>query len=172
MKDQGIDEFFKMVQYFSHQHRKEVKSISCGGEHIFAITRHEQVYAWGRNDSGQLGLGFIKDAVKEPEIVPCLQDKSIRSIECGDDYSMVITSLRRLLVTGALEGGKLGLGRAWRQGFVQEFKTIPKLVEVKSVACGQSHVIAICSTSQTNDCGIYAWGKNKKGQLGIGNKDD
>ena len=85
---------------------------------------------------------------------------------------MVITSLRKLLVTGALDGGKLGLGRAWRQGYVQEFKQIPQLNYVKSVACGPNHVIAICSTNQSSDCSIYAWGKNWRGQLGIGNKDD
>ena len=45
--------------------KREVKSIACGGEHVFAVTRSEQVFGWGRNDSGQLGLGFIKEQVKE-----------------------------------------------------------------------------------------------------------
>lgn len=162
---------YQPVYFFSMSAQYKVKQIACGGEHAFAVTRNEQVYGWGRNDSGQLGLGFIRDSVKEPYLVPSLENKSIKSIECGPDYSMVITSLRKLLVTGALEGGKLGLGRAWRQGFVQEFRQVPELSFLKSVACGPNHVIAICSTNHTKGCGIYAWGQNWRGQLGIGNKE-
>lgn len=117
------------------------------------------MFGWGRNDSGQLGLGFIKEQVKEPQMVTSLEDKSIKSIQCGDDYTMVITSLRKLLATGALDGGKLGLGRAWRQGFVQEFKQV-QLNYVKSIACGPNHAIATCSTNDSNNCGMYGWGQN------------
>ena len=42
---------------------------------------------------------------------------------------------------------------------------IPGLKNVKSFACGAYHMIAICEDHQ-----YYAWGRNDRGQLGIGNK--
>ena len=66
---------YQPVYFFSMSAQYKVKQIACGGEHAFAVTRNEQVYGWGRNDSGQLGLGFIRDSVKEPYLVPSLENK-------------------------------------------------------------------------------------------------
>jgi len=46
--------------------KKRVQFVACGGEHIFAITRNNEIYSWGRNENGQLGLGFISNYVSEP----------------------------------------------------------------------------------------------------------
>lgn len=43
-----------------------INYIACGGEHIFATSRTNELYGWGRNEEGQLGLGIISDYVNEP----------------------------------------------------------------------------------------------------------
>ena len=50
----GGDEIFKQIDLS----KKIVKDISCGGDHIFAVTADDKVWAWGRNDSAQLGIGL------------------------------------------------------------------------------------------------------------------
>lgn len=40
--------------------------IVCGYSHCVALLKTEQLFAWGRNDSGQLGLGHYDD-VSIPE---------------------------------------------------------------------------------------------------------
>lgn len=47
------EEIFKQIHIF----KKSVKNISAGGDHIFAVTVDDKVWAWGRNDSAQLGIG-------------------------------------------------------------------------------------------------------------------
>ena len=47
-----------------------VKSISCGGDHLFAIMTDDKVYGWGRNDSAQLGIGLQQDYMNTPAEVP------------------------------------------------------------------------------------------------------
>ena len=37
-----------------------VAQIACGGAHTFALTFSGTVFGWGKNDSGQLGLGDTK----------------------------------------------------------------------------------------------------------------
>ena len=55
----GGDEIFKQIDLS----KKIVKDISCGGDHIFAVTADDKVWAWGRNDSAQLGIGLQQDYV-------------------------------------------------------------------------------------------------------------
>jgi alpha-tubulin suppressor-like RCC1 family protein len=65
-----------------------------------------------------------------------------------------------------LEGGKLGLGNAWRKGCVLNFTKVPDLPPVVSVACGPMHMLAITEYSAENyekDGTTYAWGKNSRG---------
>src|SRR5208337_5593158 len=42
-----------------------VKKIICGGLHSIAITANNEVYVWGSNQSGQLGLGHNQDQMKK-----------------------------------------------------------------------------------------------------------
>lgn len=54
-----------------------VQFVACGGEHIFAITRNNELYGWGRNEEGQLGLGNISDFVNQPQLIKDLVHKNI-----------------------------------------------------------------------------------------------
>lgn len=53
------DDVFKQINLPN----RIVKDISCGGDHIFAVTADDKVYGWGRNDSAQLGIGQQQDYV-------------------------------------------------------------------------------------------------------------
>lgn len=81
-----------------------------------------------------------------------------------------------VFVTGSLEGGKLGLGSAWKSGYLLHFTVIPNLFYIKYIACGPNHMLGISEYSsdanEDKDGKTYAWGRNRKGQLGIGNKED
>lgn len=37
--------------------RELVKKIATGKSHVLALTESGRVYAWGKNDKGQLGIG-------------------------------------------------------------------------------------------------------------------
>ena len=44
---------------------------------MFAITRNHELYGWGRNEEGQLGLGNIADVVNQPQLIKDLVHKNI-----------------------------------------------------------------------------------------------
>jgi hypothetical protein len=48
----------------------------------------------------------------------------IKTVACGDNYSAIISRMGKLLVTGDLEGGKLGLGKQWLTGKVLSFREV------------------------------------------------
>lgn len=51
---------------FAGANRQKIVAISCGGDHAIAITSSHEPYAWGRNDEGQLGLGYLSDYCASP----------------------------------------------------------------------------------------------------------
>lgn len=75
-------------------------------------------------------MGFLSESVHEPQPVTSLDQIRVKFIACGENYSSVITGLGKVMVTGDLEGGKLGLGKAWASGVIMMFKEIPGLNEV------------------------------------------
>lgn len=58
--------------------------------HSFAVTADGEVYAWGRNEKGQLGIGHAMDR-KTPTLVEGLKDKFIVQAACGRNHSLFLT---------------------------------------------------------------------------------
>nr|XP_060611660.1 probable E3 ubiquitin-protein ligase HERC1 isoform X2 [Anolis sagrei ordinatus] len=63
-----------------------VEDIAVGAEHTLALSASGDVYAWGSNSEGQLGLGHTNH-VREPTLVTSLQGKSARQISAGRCHS-------------------------------------------------------------------------------------
>lgn len=72
-----------------------VEAISVGSEHTLALTCTSDVYGWGSNTDGQLGLGQSQ-SVKEPQLLSTLSGKNIQQVivkcffEDFDDHSQTL----------------------------------------------------------------------------------
>jgi len=150
---------------FPGESRLKMLSIAAGGEHIFAVSSTQELYGWGKNKEGQLGIGSISEYEHEPTLVRKVD--SITSAYCGDNYSACVSAYGEVYVAGSLEGGKLGLGDAYTDGYILDFTLVPGLPTVDSLACGPNHMLAISSYSkdktQDKDGMVYAWGLNSRG---------
>ena len=107
--DEDVEKCISIIS-IGGEAKKRVQFIACGGEHIFAITRNNEIYSWGRNEKGQLGIGYICTYISEPQLIKDLVIKSITYVACGDDYSAALSLFGEVLVTGSMENGKLGVG--------------------------------------------------------------
>ncbi|XP_036385733.1 probable E3 ubiquitin-protein ligase HERC1 isoform X2 [Megalops cyprinoides] len=89
-----------------------VEDIAVGSEHILALSSTGDVYAWGCNCEGQLGLGH-SSPVKEPTLVTALQGKNIMQISGGRCHSAAWTTPPPAArAPGASPGLQLGLPQA------------------------------------------------------------
>lgn len=57
-----------------------IEDVVCGAEHTLVLTSDGDVWGWGSNSEGQLGLGHTNSPVREPQLVPCLTGKNIRQV--------------------------------------------------------------------------------------------
>ena len=86
----------------------QIISISCGIYHTMALTNRGEIYGWGNNGDGQLGLGYASQvAVLIPTKISL--DKIFLSISCGSFHTIAVTIYNDLYVWGHNKMGQLGL---------------------------------------------------------------
>ncbi|XP_038640315.1 probable E3 ubiquitin-protein ligase HERC1 isoform X8 [Scyliorhinus canicula] len=68
-----------------------IEEIVVGAEHTLGLSSPGDVYGWGSNSEGQLGLGHTNH-VREPTLATALQGKNIRQISAGRCHSVAWTA--------------------------------------------------------------------------------
>jgi alpha-tubulin suppressor-like RCC1 family protein len=135
-----------------------VAKATNGAGHVCAWTTDGKLYCWGRNDTGQLGVGDTMPRSTPAEVnITFAIDKLI----AGGDFTCVKGTDKSLWCWGDNQFGQLGLGNS-------SPTTVPTQVtavgnSVLSVATGGTHSCAVMA-----DATVWCWGDNNFGQLGLG----
>ncbi len=138
-----------------------VKSIVAGEYYSLAVHSDGYLWAWGRNDCGQLG-----DGSKINKNIP-VQVKGIDNvidIDAGIKHSLAMKSDGSLWAWGCNDCGQLGDG-------TKTDKIVPSRVlglnSIAHVNAGINYSLAVKS-----DGSLWTWGDNQRGQLGDGSSND
>lgn len=116
------------------------------------------LYSWGQNSYGQLGLGDVTNR-SSPSQVGSLG--TWLKLACGTYQSLSIKTDGTLWAWGQGANGKLGLGNTTSYSSP---KQVGALTTWASIAGGGEHTMAI-----TTGGALWTWGGNGSGQLGLGN---
>ena len=135
---------------------KKFKDVSIGGWHILALDIDGKLWAWGRNEDGQLGDGTQENR-REP--VPIMQDVTFIQVEAGSNFSFAIDAHRNLWAWGGngdaeISGGAQGLGKVYRQLTPAQVMRGKKFVQVRSFANVGGYAI-------DTDGVLWGWGSLK-----------
>lgn len=68
-----------------------IQDVAVGAEHTLVLSSTGEVYTWGSNSEGQLGLAHTNH-VREPTLVAALQGKNIHQISAGRCHSAAWTA--------------------------------------------------------------------------------
>ena len=141
-----------------------------GGDYETEVQISTEVFCWGDNSNGQLGIGDCaadhqNEARQKIFSIPkcCSFNIAIRKIACGQEHASFITPTGFLYSMGSNKHGQLGIDdpQIGSQG-------TPVLVQLFvgkcpiDVACGGRHTLVL------SQLGVYAWGANECGQTGSG----
>lgn len=142
-----------------------IRQIACGDCHCIAITAEGELFSWGRNQNGQLGIGTTEDALVPTEIT-ALKGTPMAMVAAGAEHTAAVSQDGGLYGWGWGRYGNLGLGdRADRH--VPEKVTSVEGEKMAKVACGWRHTITV------NEAGkLFTFGWSKYGQLGHGDNRD
>ncbi len=143
-------------------------SVSTGAETAIALGSDGYVYAWGRNDFGQLGDGTTIDRLLPTRIDDTLLPSGalpFTAVAGGGINGYALGSDGHAYAWGNNGDGQLGdgtiTGRS-RPGLVLD-GAIPSTAHLTEIGGGSMSGYAL-----DGDGNAYAWGRNNSGQLGDG----
>jgi alpha-tubulin suppressor-like RCC1 family protein len=167
-----------------------VQSVSSRGQHILALGTDATVWAWGQNNTAQLGDGTVTDRSRPKKLRGL---SGIKAVAAGFGHSLA-----------------LGGGKVWRWGQIGKGQPrmtpeeVPGLSDITDIAAGNSHSLVLHQSGSVLFWGVdgagnevleptgvnglphineiaaggahslaldehgevWAWGDNNKGQLG------
>lgn len=150
----------KQTELRESQEDVKMELIDAGAFHDENAPLQCELWAFGRNAEGELGIGSSEDPQLIPRLVPSLSQRKVVQVACGFDHTAVLTDAGSIYTFGNNESG--ALGRDGRQ-LIPARLDILETVQVRSVSCGQGWTACLGSKGE-----IITWGSNESGQLGDG----
>uniref|UniRef100_A0A3P8WZL0 HECT and RLD domain containing E3 ubiquitin protein ligase 3 n=1 Tax=Cynoglossus semilaevis TaxID=244447 RepID=A0A3P8WZL0_CYNSE len=143
-----------------------ISQVKCGNQHCIALSRDGQLFTWGLNTSGQLGLGKGEPSKLFPQPLKSLAGIPLAQITAGGDHSFALSLSGAVFGWGKNRAGQLGLND-------KQDRAVPCLVKflrsqkVVYISCGDEHTAAL-----TKDGGLFTFGDGSWGQLGHGSTNN
>ena len=148
---------------------------ACGAKHTLITTSSGTMFACGKNDYGQCGIGRVGPDVSKWTVVPIA---GVTQAAAGRTHSLLLTVRRETYAFGCPEYGQLGNGtdgkmleRAGKITFTNEPRPIVVQgligVPVDAIACGSNHCVVADEEGK-----VYTWGFAGYGRLGHGDNKD
>lgn len=141
---------------------KTWQSVSAGANHVLALATDGSLWAWGRNNRGQLGDGTTTERHGAVEVGTSLRKRWV-SISAAGDHSLAISSDGTLWSWG---GGYKGVGATGTL-------LTPTVVgadlnkQWTYISSDAIHGLAVAS-----DGTLWTWGWNGSGELGDGTRSE
>ena len=153
-----------------------MRAVALGDNFMIALSRAGEVFSFGSNSAGQLGLGHLrtlgtaervpinasKDAASKDTVSKEAASKHtalIKSIAVGATHVLALCGQGNVYSWGSNQYGQLGHQR-------NRYDSQPALLEmpekITAVAAGTHFSLAL-----TESGNVYAWGWNGFGQLGV-----
>jgi hypothetical protein len=146
--------------------KKNIDRIICGSKHSFAISKDNDIYAWGSNSFGQLGIDDITKPRRrlEPELINRFRilNEKVVNICCGKNHSIALTENGDVYRWGSNIYGQSGIVNGYLIA-TPTFLNIGEGIKFKRVQCGSHHTLLLSTNGD-----LYSFGYNVFGQLGIG----
>jgi alpha-tubulin suppressor-like RCC1 family protein len=136
-----------------------IAEVRAGREHSLALGSDGKVYAWGRNDFGQVGDGSTTN--RTSPVAVRVGAARYRGIAAGRFHSLGVATDGKVWGWGSNGFGQLGDGTTEDQ--LEPVWSSGVSVGVKTVSAGWVHSAALGVDGKA-----YGWGGNNSGQLGDG----
>lgn len=149
----------------------KVSRVACGTDFTACLTVKGQVYTWGTNKWGNLGVENMhytseQYVVRQPALVEGLLGKFIIQIACGSKHMMALSHERRVYTWGSGDYGVLGLGDEIGHNSPQLVKDLAN-EEMITIITGDFNSGAINTNGH-----LYLWGNGRFGRLGHGSEEN
>ncbi|CAD6229421.1 GSCOCG00006584001-RA-CDS [Cotesia congregata] len=131
---------------------KKIIQIACGQTSSVAVTNNGEVYAWGNNSVGQLGVGTYINQLS-PQKVTGLTGIVIAKVVCGYSHTMALSDEGDVYVWGGNGYGQLGLGTKSNACQPLTIGDMGRVSDIAAIHC--NHISAALAEGGK----VYMWGQ-------------
>jgi alpha-tubulin suppressor-like RCC1 family protein len=154
-EDKRVYDFPKKVEALSN---RNITHIAAGYSHTLALTDQGEVFAFGYQHLGGLGLGqFVIESM--PKKIESISDKFVIQVATGISHSLVLTREGEVISFGGGNFGQLGNGDRETHNWEPAKVTALSEIEVIQISAGGSQSLAL-----TNNGEVFFWGKTLSNQ--------
>ena len=145
-----------------------VSTIRLGSNFSALIDDNGDLYSWGFGGSALSGMGCLGHGDAESHLRPKLVESLVEDgcyaadVAVGELHMTVLTTEGEVLTTGSGAYGRLGNLETADQLYLDPVELLGG-EEVSQICSGHAFSLAL-----TKDGIIHGWGRNDKGQLGVG----
>lgn len=139
---------------------RSVRTADAGADHTCAVTSVEGVLAcWGRNQWGQLGVGYRSDF---PETRPVVVLASATAVSAGLRHTCGLAPRDGTAICwGWNDEGAVGTGS--ESGYELDPRLVSGSLSYRALSAGGGHTCALGAGG-----GLHCWGDDLSGQVGVG----
>lgn len=149
----------------------DIVAIAGGSDHSLALKADGTVWAWGRNDYGQLGDNTTDERHTPVQVVNSggTYLTEVTAIAGGSQHSLALKTDGTVWAWGWNHSGQLGDNTTDNKYSPVQVVTNGSgvLTSIAAIAGGHAHSLAL-----KTDGSVWAWGDNSNGQLGNGTTAD
>ena len=138
-------------------------AISAGFDHVLVLGSDGNVYAWGGNEYGQLGVDNDATSIKTPTLVEGLRNKNVVAVAAGRYFSLALTEGGQVYSFGTND--LLQLGYALEDG-VKSSATPTAISNLNSVFITRISAGLNSATAVDINGKAYLWGSSANCVLG------
>ncbi|XP_032623522.1 E3 ISG15--protein ligase HERC5-like isoform X2 [Chelonoidis abingdonii] len=139
---------------------KYIVQIACGDHHSMALSKGGELFIWGQNSHGQLGVGNQIAFTDKPQLVQELRGIPLAQIAAGGMHSLVLSLSGAVYSWGKNDFGQLGLGDTENKYYPSYIRALEHKKTVY-ISCGGEHTAVL-----SQDGLVCTFGAGDYGQLG------
>ncbi|XP_058402336.1 probable E3 ubiquitin-protein ligase HERC6 [Diceros bicornis minor] len=141
----------------------KIIQVSCGDYHSLALSEDGQVFSWGKNSHGQLGLGKTFPSQNSPQRVTSLEGIPLAQVAAGGAHSFALSLCRTSFGWGSNSAGQLALSgnNVPAQSYKPRSISALRNLGVIYISCGYEHTAVLTQNGK-----VFTFGDNSCGQLG------
>ncbi|XP_054238554.1 probable E3 ubiquitin-protein ligase HERC4 isoform X5 [Indicator indicator] len=156
----GTEECIRVPRNIKSLSEIQIVQVACGYYHSLALSKGSEVFSWGQNKYGQLGLGYEYKKQNSPHVIKSLLGIPFAQIAAGGAHSFVLTLSGAIFGWGRNKFGQLGVNDD-NDRYVPTLLKSLRSQKVVHICCGEDHTAAL-----TKEGGVFTFGAGGYGQLG------
>ncbi|XP_051779370.1 probable E3 ubiquitin-protein ligase HERC4 isoform X1 [Erpetoichthys calabaricus] len=156
----GTEECIRVPKNIKSLSEIQIVQVACGYYHSLALSKASEIFSWGQNKYGQLGLGMESKSQSSPQLIKSLLGIPFGQIAAGAAHGFALTLSGAIFGWGHNNFGQLGVNDETDRYAPVLLKSL-RTQKVIYVCCGEDHTAAL-----TKEGGVFTFGAGGYGQLG------